>query len=1073
MPDFELSNYQKDILDYFVKNPHNNILINAYAGCVDCDTEFLSQKGWKKISEYKKGDKVLQYNKNGIANFKEPELYHKYKADYLYHFETKYGVNQSLSEEHKVIYINDGGNGRLDSISFSEMKKRHENCKVGFTGRFINTFLYDGPGIDLTDEEIKLMCAVICDGSFYNNTKEHNDSYMRCRFHLKKQRKKDKIEEILNSCNIDWWKSESADEGYTDYYTNVPRREKVFSSYWYNCSLHQLQIICDNIMFWSGNENITKNGKVRKRFSTTIKETADFIQFAYTATGHKTTISINDRRGRVRTVNNKEYITNSIDYNVVVSSKATTTGLMRRTDLGKDKVEINKYKTKDGYKYCFTTETGMWVMRRGNCICVTGNSGKSSTLRLLTEHTKTSDVYLAFNNSVAEEFKQKITNPKTKVYTIHALSYLIMNTNLSENNKKGGFGKKPGSNESAKLDNLKPYKILDSIYQSEFGKISFEYKQFLSSNFVSLYNLVRVTMTDFDNIDEINKLVSDHNLFVDLSENNFKAPDKSTIYSVINRLDKKSKAQFESDKIIDFTDMIYITYWKLKEKEWTVPYWLLFTNIYLDECLPGYIHVPCLIFEEHLLVEKYYTLENLWKMQEREEQLPLILSYNEFKKVLEYRKIKKVEKKRIAKTWGIRINKTYEFENSKGTITKKEYQDIRSTSNHLFLTEDGWKYMKDLKVGDKVLIADNKNIKGYSYSEIIKTFPGKVERVYDIEVEENHTFVAKSDPHDNGFIVHNCQDQNNLQLNMIKFIKREGGRYIAVGDENQSCYNFNGSNAYSFNIIPQMFAPMKEFDLPICYRCPKSHLKKVNDQFGIPILPRDNAPEGKIKTINKNQIIKYIQPGDMIVSRKNKWLSDIIPELVSNGFSVYMEDKEMVAAIKKMIDSKKFRTVTALENNLIKSCENFLNKGHKNTKGNLSTKDIKTEFEKNNKENSIKNNLNAEIEETNSAQVDNILFLLTICKYYTKNYNPNNNLLTFGKFVDKILCTEPNDEAIRVTSVHKAKGLEADNVFVLNEGKVCYIPMNSKEQNIQEKNLSYISITRAKENLYLVREESK
>lgn len=1017
-------------------------------------------------------------------------------------------------------------------------------------------------------------------------------------------------------------------------------------------------------------------------------------------------------------------------------------------------------------------------------------SGKSSTLRLLTEHTKTSDVYLAFNNSVAEEFRQKITNPKTKVYTIHALSFLIMNTNLSDeskSNKKGGFGKKPGSNESAKLDNLKPYKILDSIYPSEFGKISFEYKQFLSSNFISLYNLVRVTMTDLDNIEEINKLVKDHNLFIDLSENNFKAPNESAIYSIINRLDKKSKAQFESEKTIDFTDMIYITYWKLKEKEWTVPYWLLFTNIYLDECLPGYIHVPCLINDGSFFNERHFTLENLWKMQERDEKLPFVVSYNELNKILEFKQIKKVMKRRIAKTWGIRINKLCEFKNSKETITKKDFQDIRSTDKHLFLTEDGWKYMKDLKIGDKVLIMDRSNPIGYSYAEIIKTFPGKVERVYDIEVEDNHTFVAKSDPHDNGFIVHNCQDQNNLQLNIIKFIKREGGRYIAVGDEHQchplgtkiylqdgqikniedieigdkvieystdlglfrsnlikygkdnsfvganskgannpnkqsfevvdkqnfytdeiikiklenglessytnnhrcyvkfnekttqnatclylmermdgyfrigtvkmyasqsslgikfrtrsekfdrawilnvydtdeeawvneqkyslkyqipqlifdfkkvkynqeeldyiyngvpdirrraislleefgrdihyplyirqdvhshlarthafltqacniipkymdalffdennrrvyqsgknaggiravkssysqiisierikklqevigltttgyhnyvadgilthnSVYNFTGSNAYSFNLIPQMFAPMKEFDLPICYRCPKSHLKKVNDQFGIPIIPRDDAPEGKIKTINKNQIIKYIQPGDMIISRKNKWLSDIIPELVANGFSVYMEDKEMVAAIKKMIDPKKFRTVIALENNLIKSYENFLNKGHKNKKGNLSTKYIKTELEKNNKENLIKNNLNTETEDINSTQIDNLLFLLTICKYYSKNYNSNNNLLTFGKFVNKILCTEPNDEAIRVTSVHKAKGLEADNVFVLNEGKICYIPMNSKEQNIQEKNLSYISITRAKENLYLVREESK
>ena len=60
-----------------------------------------------------------------------------------------------------------------------------------------------------------------------------------------------------------------------------------------------------------------------------------------------------------------------------------------------------------------------------------------------------------------------------------------------------------------------------------------------------------------------------------------------------------------------------------------------------------------------------------------------------------------------------------------------------------------------------------------------------------------------------------------------------------------------------------------------------------------------------------------------------------------------------------------------------------------------------------------------------------------------------------------------------LSSVHKAKGLEAENVFVLNEGKVCEDERNSPEQDQQEKNLRYISITRAKNTLYFVKEEEK
>ena len=57
-------------------------------------------------------------------------------------------------------------------------------------------------------------------------------------------------------------------------------------------------------------------------------------------------------------------------------------------------------------------------------------SGKSTMACLLSEHTTTSDIYVAFNNSIAEEFRTKIKNPKTKVMTLHSLGLSIMNSNI-------------------------------------------------------------------------------------------------------------------------------------------------------------------------------------------------------------------------------------------------------------------------------------------------------------------------------------------------------------------------------------------------------------------------------------------------------------------------------------------------------------------------------------------------------------------------------------------------------------------------------------------------------------------
>lgn len=368
------------------------VIYSGSAGCVDADTEFFNGAKWKRIADYQPGDKVLQYNEDGTTSLIEPEQYHKYPCDYLWHFETKYGLNQCLSNEHNVPYITSKGN--LSFKKFYELREQHESTKVGFTGKFITSFRYSGTGIDLSDSEIKLMCAVICDGSFYKNMENSidADSYMRCRFHIKKDRKKNRLRELFNECNISWREKESKNEGYTDFYINAPRREKVFGDYWYNCNQHQLQLICDNILFWDGTED-----GVRKTFSSNVRANADFIQFAFTSCGYRAAISERNRIGekRVSKCNNKVYTRKSIDYTVSITKR---TLVSMATFHGRDKTKICKYKTIDGFKYCFTVPSHMWVMRRGDRIVVTGNSGKSSLANIATvisaiEHGEKAFVY--------------------------------------------------------------------------------------------------------------------------------------------------------------------------------------------------------------------------------------------------------------------------------------------------------------------------------------------------------------------------------------------------------------------------------------------------------------------------------------------------------------------------------------------------------------------------------------------------------------------------------------------------------------------------------------------------------
>lgn len=273
-------------------------VLTGKAGCVDCDTEFFNGHEWKRIADFEQGDKVLQYNDDGTAELVSPLVYVKSPCDKLWHFKTKYGLDQCLSDDHNVYYrTNDK---RPVTKKFSEIRKIHESHKRGFSGQFYCSFEYGGKGINLTDTEIELLCAVFV----YKNS---------------------------------------------EYNSFCTAFSKMLAKSWYDCTYRQLCVICDALMFLRGYGN----------FSTTSKEVADFIQFAFTATHHSANIYADGEM-----------------YNVIVSNRR----MAIMDDMDGCKAKIEEYTTKDGFMYCFTVPSHKWVMRRNNKIVVTGNSGKSTWL---------------------------------------------------------------------------------------------------------------------------------------------------------------------------------------------------------------------------------------------------------------------------------------------------------------------------------------------------------------------------------------------------------------------------------------------------------------------------------------------------------------------------------------------------------------------------------------------------------------------------------------------------------------------------------------------------------------------
>lgn len=398
--EFSLTKAQQEINEYACK--YNSFVLAGYAGCVDCDTEYFDGHEWRKISEYNGADYVMQYNSDGTSEMVKPLQYHKYRADELWHFETKYGLDQCLSDEHEVYYITSKNN--LYHKSFKEVRENHE--KSGFLGKFITTFDYEGKGLPYTDDEIRLMVAIKADGSF--NVK--NDRNV-CNINVKKQRKKERVKWLLEKNGIAYTTSHKSN-GFTAYRFRTKYTNKTYNRRWYEASKEQFKVIFDEIFYWDGDY------KAKNRFFTTIKKDADFIQFVGTSLGYRASIGIQDRRGRVRELNNKCYTTKSIDY-VVTFSKRTLISLCRDKRPDHTITPITKYKTKDGLKYCFSVPSGMLVLRRNNKIFITGNSGKTFSTKSLINLLDDSGFSYLLIAPTGKASKNLALNTDREAMTIH------------------------------------------------------------------------------------------------------------------------------------------------------------------------------------------------------------------------------------------------------------------------------------------------------------------------------------------------------------------------------------------------------------------------------------------------------------------------------------------------------------------------------------------------------------------------------------------------------------------------------------------------------------------------------
>lgn len=308
--------------------------------------------------------------------------------------------------------------------------------------------------------------------------------------------------------------------------------------------------------------------------------------------------------------------------------------------------------------------------------------------------------------------------------------------------------------------------------------------------------------------------------------------------------------------------------------------------------------------------------------------------------------------------------------------------------------------------------------------------------------------------------VDEAQDTNSCQQLLISCIKRNSSRIICVADKFQAIYGFNGADTVAVNNLIKKF-DMVEYALPINYRCASSHIDYVNKLFpDIDIKACSTAPQGKVQLIHIDDIYDLVQNGDFILSRRNSDLCDVILVLLSQGKPVYFKDVNFVNKILSKIKtlSKKSNTLNDLYDHIEKEQQKI-------------TVQLQKKKEKMLKQGTFEETELDKLTFTNET-TDLFDCVIILLEHYMDDENIGNKTVEhFYQYVSNMLNTVNSKNSIVCTSIHQSKGLETNNVFVLNEARPFYHFGRNAEQRIQERNLSYVALTRAKQNLYLVKSE--
>lgn len=286
-----------------------------------------------------------------------------------------------------------------------------------------------------------------------------------------------------------------------------------------------------------------------------------------------------------------------------------------------------------------------------------------------------------------------------------------------------------------------------------------------------------------------------------------------------------------------------------------------------------------------------------------------------------------------------------------------------------------------------------------------------------------------------------AQDASIAQQDVISRCFKRETRMFSFGDKDQLINSWAGSDTDSFDHLKdttQFRRDSVEFPLTTNYRCGTRIIAYAKQYTNNNIHAKDGAQEG---SVNFETHINDIKNGDMVLCRNISPLMDFYRICVANGKKTCFKGEELGKSLITAIDCSYGNT----PKEILDSMKRRL----------IATWDFFTEETGLDKKETMTNPI-----------IISLLDNIKAVENFPKTVETREDV---EKFINDIFSNE-EEGGIQLSTIHRAKGLEADNVFIICPSLIPSRLAESKWEIEEERHLQYVMCTRAKNSLNFVSE---